>query len=64
MPKRTQIKDYEKIESGEDLERLVKDKREAHRGGKPKKNRRHRHYVKTMLRHLTEDTDAVGDDEV
>lgn len=63
MPRRTQVMDYEHIEAGEDLERLVKDKREAHRGGKPKKNRRHRHYVKTMLRHLAEGPDALGEDE-
>lgn len=53
--KRTQIGDYEKIDKAEDLEKLVRDKREAKRANKKKANRRNRHYEKTLLRHLTED---------
>ena len=50
--KRTQIKDFEKIEQAKDLEDLVKDKRVGKRANKKKANRRNRHYGKDLLRHL------------
>ena len=50
--KRTQIKDYEKIEQAKDLDDLVKDKRVGKRANKKKANRRNRHYGKDLLRHL------------
>lgn len=57
MPKRTYIDDYTRVEAADDLEHLVKDKREAWRASKRNKHRRHRHYVKTMLRHLADNDD-------
>lgn len=64
MSKRTQVWDYDKIEVADDVERVVRDKRACHRGGKRKKHRRHRHYVKTLLRHMADDDEvgAQGDD--
>ena len=50
--KRTQIKDFEKIEQAKDLEDLVKDKRVGKRANKKKVIRRNRHYGKDLLRHL------------
>jgi hypothetical protein len=57
MGKRTSIKDYQEIEHAEDLDRVVKDKRVNKRASKQKKHRRNRHYVKTLLRHLSEAED-------
>ncbi len=57
MPKRTQIKDYHRIEKPEDLERIVKDKRSGKRATKSKSKRRNRHYTKTLLKHLSNDMD-------
>ncbi|MEM9983187.1 MAG: hypothetical protein AAF734_11880 [Bacteroidota bacterium] len=57
MGKRTHIEDYQKVQKADDLNDLVKDKRAAKRANKQKKNRRARHYVKTLLRHLTDDQD-------
>ncbi|MEL7220840.1 MAG: hypothetical protein AAGJ93_05940 [Bacteroidota bacterium] len=50
MSKRTQIKDAYKVETVEDIDRMVKDKRTAKRANKRKAKQRQRHYVKTMLR--------------
>lgn len=61
MNKRTQIDDYQKIQKADDVDSYVKDKRVAKRAGKQKRNRRNRHYVKTMLRHLTEDQNQVDE---
>lgn len=60
MGKRTSIKDYQNIEHAEDLNRVVKDKRVGKRASRQKKHRRNRHYVKTLLRHLTE-AEASGE---
>jgi len=60
MAKRTQIEDYKEVEDTDDLERVVKDKREGKRANKRKQHRRQRHYVKTLLRHLTDDADQHG----
>lgn len=53
--KRTQIKDFQKIEKAEDLDDLVKDKRTGKRANKQKGKRRNRHYQKELLRHLKDD---------
>lgn len=58
MSKRTQITDYRKVESADDLERLVKDKRSGKRANKEKGKRRNRHYTKTLLRHLSDDAQS------
>ncbi|MEO0727929.1 MAG: hypothetical protein AAFZ63_25510 [Bacteroidota bacterium] len=50
MAKRTQIKDAHQVQTVEDLDRLVKDKRTGKRANKRKAKQRQRHYVKTMLR--------------
>ncbi len=63
MPKRTHIQDHDKIEVAEDVERIVQDKREHWRANRRKKHRRHRHYVKTMLRHMTEDLALDSEEE-
>jgi hypothetical protein len=54
--------DYVKIEVADDLDHLVRDKREANRANKRKKHRRNRHYVKTMLRHLGDQGVEVSDE--
>ncbi|MEM1121881.1 MAG: hypothetical protein AAGJ18_15625 [Bacteroidota bacterium] len=51
MPKRTNLNDHRKIESTDDLERSVQDKRYGKRS-KSKKNRRNRHYVKNMIKQM------------
>jgi hypothetical protein len=55
MGKRTQIEDFEKIESASDLDRVVRDKRTGKRANKKKAKRRNRHYSRTLLRHLGEE---------
>jgi hypothetical protein len=65
MSRRTQPMDYVRIEAAEDVELLVKDKREVHRANKQEKHRRHRHYVRTMLRHMADappDYDETGEE--
>jgi hypothetical protein len=57
MPRRTHVEDYVHIEAPDDIDHVVKDKREAQRAGRPKRHRRQRHYVKTLLRHLAQDGD-------
>ena len=54
MARRTQIDDYTKVNKANDLEQIVKDKREGKRATKKKQKRRNRHYVRTLLKHLTE----------
>lgn len=51
--KRTQIKDFEKIEMASDLTEIVKDKRKEKRANKSKANRRNRHYEKSLLKQFT-----------
>ncbi len=50
MPKRTSVNDIQKIEDLNELERIVKDKRNDKRAG-AKKERRNRHYVKVLIKH-------------
>jgi hypothetical protein len=50
MPKRTSMNDIKQLEALNDLERIVKDKRNDKRAG-AKKERRNRHYVKVLIKH-------------
>ena len=50
MPKRTSVKDVSQLEDLNELDRLVKDKRNEKRAD-AKKNRRNRHYVNLLIRH-------------
>jgi len=52
MPRRTQIKDFRKIENADDIKRMVKDKRVDKRANKKKIVQRNRHYEKTLLRNF------------
>lgn len=58
VTKRTQISNYQKIEKADDLDKIVVDKREGKRANKNKAKRRNRHYTKTLMRHLSLDTDS------
>ena len=70
MPKRTSMNDIKDLEELNDLERIVKDKRNDKRAG-AKKERRNRHYVKVLIKHqlkhysinLTEDSEEIQPDE-
>lgn len=50
MPRRTSMNDIKQLEALNDLERIVKDKRNDKRAG-AKKERRNRHYVKVLIKH-------------
>jgi hemerythrin superfamily protein len=50
MPKRTSINDVKQVETLNDLEHIVKDKRNSKRAD-AKKERRNRHYVKVLIKH-------------
>ena len=49
MPKRTSINDVKVMDDLNDLERIVKDKRNDKRAD-AKKERRNRHYVKLLIK--------------
>lgn len=49
MPKRTSVNDIKKMGDLNDLERIVKDKRNDKRAD-AKKGRRNRHYVKVLIK--------------
>ena len=49
MPRRTSINDVKVIDDLNDLERIVKDKRNDKRAD-AKKERRNRHYVKLLIK--------------
>ena len=51
--KRTQIKDFVKIELASDLSEIVNDKRKEKRASKSKANRRNRHYEKSLLKQFS-----------
>jgi hypothetical protein len=60
MPKRTSINDVKQIEDLNDLDRIVKDKRNGKRAD-AKKERRNRHYVKLLIKHqLKQGQDGAG----
>jgi hypothetical protein len=50
MPKRTSMNDVKQLETLNDLEHIVKDKRNSKRVD-AKKERRNRHYVKVLIKH-------------
>jgi hypothetical protein len=50
MPKRTSINQVKEIENLNELDRIVKDKRNDKRAD-AKKGRRNRHYVKVLIKH-------------
>ncbi len=52
MARRTSIKDYSKINSADDIDRVIKDKRINKRADKSKQIQRQRHYRKVLLRKL------------
>jgi len=62
MPKRTSPKDATRIETAEDLEEIVTDKREGWRASAAKARRRQRRYKKRLTQEvarlsLTDDAD-------
>ena len=58
MPRRTSVNDVKEMENLNELDHIVKDKRNDKRAG-AKKERRNRHYVKLLikqqLKHSTND---------
>ena len=58
--KRTSINDIQEIEDLNNLERIVKDKRNDKRAD-AKKGRRNRHYVKVLIKHQIKDG-TVGEE--
>lgn len=59
MPKRTSINDVKEMEQLNDLDQIVKDKRNEKRAD-AKKERRNRHYVKVLIKHqLIHSTDEL-----
>lgn len=50
MPKRTSVNDVKQVEDLNELDHIVKDKRNAKRSD-AKKERRNRHYVKVLIKH-------------
>ena len=52
MAKRTQTTDFNKIAQADDLNQIVKDKRQGKRANKQKQKQRNRRYEKRLLRHL------------
>lgn len=61
MPKRTSINDVNQMEDLNELDRLVKDKRNEKRAD-AKKNRRNRHYVNLLIRHQLTHGDLADND--
>lgn len=54
MPKRTSLNDVKEMEHLNDLDRIVKDKRNEKRSS-AKKGRRNRHYIKVLIKHQMKD---------
>ena len=52
MPKRTSINEVQNLDDLNDLERIVRDKRN-HKRADAKKERRNRHYTKLLIKHIT-----------
>lgn len=50
MPRRTSINDVKKMEQLNELDHIVKDKRNGKRAD-AKKERRNRHYTKVLIKH-------------
>lgn len=63
MPKRTSVNDVKEMEHLNDLDRIVKDKRNDKRAD-AKRERRNRHYVKVLIKHqLKHSTNEVQDED-
>ncbi len=62
MPKRTSINDVKEIEDLNNLEQIVKDKRNDKRAD-AKKERRNRHYVKVLIKQQLKDGNSDEPDE-
>ncbi|MGR3493116.1 MAG: hypothetical protein ACU0DW_13750 [Shimia sp.] len=65
MPKRTSPKDAARIETADDLDEVVTDKREGWRASPEKARRRQRRYTKrltTELARLAQDGEEFDDD--
>lgn len=62
MPKRTSVKDVSRLEDLNELDRIVKDKRNEKRAD-AKKNRRNRHYVNLLIRHQLNHGELDADNE-
>jgi hypothetical protein len=62
MPKRTSINDVKKLEDLNQLEHIVKDKRNEKRSD-AKKERRNRHYFKVLIKHQLKDITNNQQDE-
>ena len=58
MPKRTSINDVNVIDDLNDLERIVRDKRNVKRAD-AKKERRNRHYVKVLIKQQIKGDESV-----
>ncbi len=56
MPKRTSMNDIKDIDDLNNLDRIVKDKRNGKRANS-KKERRNRHYVKLLIKQQLKDRD-------
>jgi hypothetical protein len=59
MPRRTSINDVQEMDDLNNLDRIVKDKRNDKRAD-AKKNRRNRHYTKMLIKHQIKDGDVDG----
>jgi hypothetical protein len=55
--KRTHIEDYKKIQDASDFDYTIIDKQDTKRANAAQRNRRQRHYVNAMLRHMSNDID-------
>jgi hypothetical protein len=56
MPKRTSVNDVKALEDLNNLDRIIKDKRNAKRAD-AKRGRRDRHYVKVLIKHQLKNGD-------
>ena len=56
MPRRTSIADAARIEKADDLSNIVQDRRN-HKRADAKRNRRDRHYVEVVLKHILQSTE-------
>ncbi|WP_448520087.1 hypothetical protein [Rhodoflexus sp.] len=62
MPKRTSVNDVKELEHLNELDRIVKDKRNIKRAD-AKKERRNRHYVKVLIKHQLKHMTQNEDEE-
>ena len=62
MPKRTSIQDAEGVETADDLELIVKDKREGWRANGATARRRQRRYTELLTRQLLRTGPVASDD--